>query len=126
MCSLRSVLRKGSCNSCPLLLMFASLWCSLGKLLYSLFRNRAMRLASRAGAPRIGICPRPELHPQGRSLQFESVPEESFQVSAVGFRHAVQGISVDHDAWRVDAALVGVARSGADRPRSWRLLLRHR
>src|SRR5512134_2492813 len=125
MCSLRRALRNGSCSSWPLLLMFCLVFMVfLSIVLYSLFRRCAMQLASPAGTPCVGIRPRPQLHPQRGALQFESLPEESFQVAPVGVRYSIEGIAVDHDAWRVDAALMGIARPGPDHPGPRRLLLR--
>src|SRR5262244_3723691 len=116
MCSLRRVLRNGSCSNCPLLLMMASLlWflggtTCVGLILYSSFWFYTIGLPPRGGSLSIRIGSAPELDAQGCALQFESVPEKTFQIAAIALRNIVERVAVDDDTRRVSTALMGVAQ----------------
>src|SRR5687768_7198256 len=66
--------------------------------------------AAPVSSPNIRIAAAFQLNFERRALQFESLPEETFQVAPVTRRHVLQGGAVNDDARRVRPALVGVAQ----------------
>src|SRR5882672_6149339 len=73
----------------------------------------------------IGIAAGAEFHAHRRAVQLERVAQESLEIAPVGLGHAVEGIAVDDDPRRVDAALVRVAQRRPELPALGRRLLLH-
>ena len=76
--------------------------------------------------PGIGILAGAQLQAHRRSLQFESLGEESFQVAAIAVGQLVELVAVDDDGGRIDAALVRVAQLGPEQAGARRRLPRGR
>jgi hypothetical protein len=83
------------------------------------------RCAIRLPRIRVRITPRSQLDFERRTLQFESFPEESFQVTPVALGHVVERAAVNDDAWRIRSALMRVAQFRPAVPGPRRLLLFH-
>src|SRR6476646_6064728 len=110
-CSLRNVLRNGSCSICPLLLIESS----------ALVISASFPLAA-CGGSRVGVDTCLELYPKGCAPQFERVAEKMFQIAAVPLGNVRQRRAVDDDERRVDPPLMGVAKFRSHVARARRLL----
>src|SRR6185437_5140405 len=132
-CSLRRVLRNGSCSICPLLLIGELRACYSASLALDPWpdeggsREVGGWVASLAacGGIRVGIDACLELYPKGRAPQLERVAEKMFQVAAIGVGHVRQRRPVDDDERRIDAALMGIAQLRPHVAGTRRLLSRH-
>src|SRR5215470_15887218 len=126
MCSLRSVLRKGSCSSWPLLLMIAPAFGLLSGY-FSAFRgpvpSRRRRSPRPEGLfPHVRIPPAPELDAQRRPDEAEGLAKGALEVTPIARRHRAERRTVHHDDRRVAPTLVGVAKLRANEPRPRRRL----
>src|SRR6185437_13614783 len=132
-CSLRRVLRNGSCSICPLLLIGELRACYSASLALDPWpdeggsREVGGWVASLAacGGIRVGIDACLELYPKGRAPQLERVAEKMFQVAAIGVGDVRQRRAVDDDERRIDTALMGIAELRPHVAGAWRLLSRH-
>src|SRR5688572_22801288 len=77
-------------------------------------------------AIRVWITAGFQLDSEGCALQFESLPEKSFQITAITVGNVLERAAVDDDARRVRPALVRVAQLRTAVARARRLLFRDR
>src|SRR5688572_19504813 len=80
----------------------------------------------RESAPNVRITTCFQLDFERRTLQFESLPEKSFQVTPITVGNVLERAAVDDDARRVRPALVRVAQLRSPVACARRLLLRDR